>query len=112
MNDLKLNQDRKTLKVILENAIPQTYQDVVLVFISVTGTQTGKLIEENFLRKIYPQKIAGSRWSAIQVSTAAGICGVVDLISERTIPLSGFVKQEDIDLNAFLNNRFGQYYNN
>ena len=31
MNDLKLNQDRATLKRILENAVPQTLQDVVIV---------------------------------------------------------------------------------
>ena len=38
MNDLKLNQDRATLKRILENAVPQTLQDVVIVYAAVTGT--------------------------------------------------------------------------
>lgn len=37
MNDLKLNQDRDTLKRILENAIPKTYQDMVLVYVTVEG---------------------------------------------------------------------------
>ena len=38
MNDLKLNQDRATLKRILENAVPQTLQDVVIVYAAVTGS--------------------------------------------------------------------------
>lgn len=111
MNDLKLNQDRKTLKVVLENAIPQTHQDVVLVYVSVTGTKAGKLLEENLVTKIYPQTIAGSDWSAIQVSTASGICGVIDILANQSSPKSGFIRQEDISLDDFLNNRFGQYYN-
>src|ERR1700733_7577072 len=41
MNDLKLNQDRSTLKRILENAVPQTLQDVVIVYAAVTGRQDG-----------------------------------------------------------------------
>jgi len=41
MQDLKLNQDRGTLKRILENAIPQTLQDVVLIYVSAMGKQKG-----------------------------------------------------------------------
>ncbi len=78
MNDLKLNQDRATLKRILENAVPQTLQDVVIVYAAVTGLQQGELREESYVSKIYPQMIAGRLWSAIQVTTAAGICAVLD----------------------------------
>ena len=88
MNDLKLNHDRATLKRILENAVPQTLQDVVIVYAAVTGKQDGELREENYVNKIYPQVIAGRLWSAIQVSTAAGITAVVDLVLEHQGPLS------------------------
>ena len=80
MNDLKLNQDRATLKRILENAVPQTLQDVVIVYVAVSGRQDGELREENYVNKIYPQEILGRLWSAIQVTTAAGITAVVDLV--------------------------------
>src|SRR6187397_1926467 len=80
MNDLKLNHDRRTLKRILENAVPQTLQDVVVIYVAVTGTQDGELREENYVNKVYPQMIAGRLWSAIQVTTASGICAVVDLV--------------------------------
>jgi saccharopine dehydrogenase-like NADP-dependent oxidoreductase len=110
MNDLKLNQDRKTLKHILENAVPQTLQDVVIVYAAVTGTQDGQLREENYVNKIYPQVIAGRLWSAIQVTTAAGITAVVDLVLEKKGKYQGFVAQEQFRLTDILANRFGRYY--
>jgi saccharopine dehydrogenase-like NADP-dependent oxidoreductase len=110
MNDLKLNQDRDTLKRILENAVPQTLQDVIIVYAAVTGTQDGQLREENYVNKIYPQVIAGRLWSAIQVTTAAGITAVVDLVLENPERHRGFIAQEQFRLTDILANRFGRYY--
>ena len=110
MNDLKLNQDRGTLKRILENAVPQTLQDVVIVYAAVTGRQDGQLREENYVNKIYPQMIAGRLWSAIQVSTAAGITAVVDLVLAHPGRYHGFIAQEQFRLTDIVANRFGRYY--
>src|SRR5690606_33523486 len=110
MNDLKLNHDRATLKRILENAVPQTLQDVVVIYVAVTGTQDGELREESYVNKVYPQVIAGRLWSAIQVTTASGICAVVDLVLTQPGKLKGFVRQEDFRLMDVLNNRFGRHY--
>jgi saccharopine dehydrogenase-like NADP-dependent oxidoreductase len=110
MNDLKLNQDRGTLKRILENAVPQTLQDVVIVYAAVTGTQDGELREENYVNKTYPQLIAGRLWSAIQVTTAAGITSVVDLVLEHPERYHGFIAQEEFRLTDILANRFGRHY--
>jgi saccharopine dehydrogenase-like NADP-dependent oxidoreductase len=110
MNDLKLNHDRATLKRILENAVPQTLQDVVIVYVAVTGRQEGELREENYVSKIYPQHIAGRLWSAIQVTTAAGVTAVVDLVLSHPGRYRGFVRQEDFRLVDVLDNRFGRHY--
>ena len=110
MNDLKLNHERATLKHILENAVPQTLQDVVIVYAAVTGMQDGQLREENYVNKIYPQVIAGRLWSAIQLTTAAGISAVVDLVLEHKGRYHGFVAQEQFRLPDILANRFGRYY--
>lgn len=110
MNDLKLNHDRATLKRILENAVPQTLQDVVIVYVAVTGRQDGELREENYVNKIYPQEILGRLWSAIQVTTAAGITAVVDLVLARPEAYHGFVRQEQFGLPEVLANRFGAWY--
>jgi saccharopine dehydrogenase-like NADP-dependent oxidoreductase len=111
MNDLKLNQDRSTLKRILENAVPQTLQDVVVIYAAVTGKQDGELREENYVNKVYPQLIAGRLWSAIQVTTAAGISAVVDLVLSGSDRYRGFVRQEQFSLPSVLDNRFGKRYN-
>ena len=110
MNDLKLNEDRATLKRILENAVPQTLQDVVIIYVAVTGWQGGELREENYVSRIYPQEIAGRLWSAIQVTTAAGITAVVDTVLSDPGAYRGFVAQEHFRLPHILANRFGRWY--
>ncbi|GJL57019.1 MAG: L-lysine dehydrogenase [Nitrospirales bacterium] len=110
MNDLKLNEDRDTLKRILEHAVPKTLQDVVLIYAAVNGKQSGELFEENYVKKIYPQTIAGKLWSAIQVTTASGICGVVDLVFDNPSAYQGFVTQETFCLKDILENRFGRHF--
>ncbi len=110
MNDLKLNEDRGTLKRILENAVPQTLQDVVIIYVAITGWQAGELREENYVSRIYPQEIAGRLWSAIQVTTAAGITAVVDTVLSDAGAYRGFVAQERFRLPRVLANRFGRWY--
>lgn len=110
MNDLQLNDDRSTLKCILERAIPKTYQDIVLVYVAAGGIKNGEFQEQSYLKKIYPQNIQGLNWSAIQVSTASGACAVVDLILGQANEYHGFVYQESFTLTQLLKNRFAQYY--
>lgn len=110
MNDLKLNNDRETLKRIFEHAIPKTFQDVVLVYVSVTGIQDDQFIEENYVKKFYPKRINGHRWSAIQMTTACGICTAIDLVLSNPKKYHGFVKQEQFSFDDLIKNRFGEYY--
>jgi len=110
MNGLKLNHDRPTLKRILENAVPQTLQDVVVIYAAVTGVQDGELREENYVNKIYPQDVAGRLWSAIQITTASGICTVLDIVLSNPGKYEGFIAQEQFKLTDVLENRFGKYY--
>jgi saccharopine dehydrogenase-like NADP-dependent oxidoreductase len=110
MNDLGMNQDRDTLKRILERAVPRTVQDVVLIYVSVSGKQHGKFMEESYANAVYPQEITGHLWSAIQVTTSAGIAAVVDLVLKTPGNYKGLVKQERFSLTDVLNNRFGKAY--
>ena len=110
MNGLKLKDDRRTLKRILENAVPQTLQDVVIVYTAVTGIQNGTLREENYVNKVYPQRVAGRLWSAIQITTASGICAVLDIVLSAPEQFHGFVAQEQFRLGEILENRFGRLY--
>ncbi len=110
MYDLKLIEDRATLKKIFEKAIPRTEQDIVLVYVSVDGWQKDHFFEKTYFRKYYPKIIAGKLWSAIQVSSAAGICAVVDLVLTNPAHYQGVLLQENISLKIFLENRFGQHF--
>jgi len=110
VRDLRLDRRRDLLKDVLETAIPMTRQDVVLVFVTVTGEREGRLQQDTYAKKIYAREIDGRLFSAIQVTTAAGICAMVDLLVEGKLPQSGFVRQEQASLADFLGNRFGSYY--
>ena len=111
VNELHLGKRRDTMQEILENAIPITLQDVTLVFCTVSGWIDGKLVQRSNARKIYNDEINGERWSSIQITTAAGMCAVVDLATKGVLPVTdGFVKQESVPFEAFINNRFGKYY--
>jgi saccharopine dehydrogenase-like NADP-dependent oxidoreductase len=112
VRDLQLGQPerRPILKEVMESAIPITRQDVVLVFVSVCGMREGRLEQETYAKKIYSQKVNGRLMSAIQLTTASGVCAMVDLVIEGKLPACGLVRQEQTRLDDFLANRFGRYY--
>jgi saccharopine dehydrogenase-like NADP-dependent oxidoreductase len=110
LEELQLNQDTETLKAIMRKSIPSTMQDVVLVFVTVSGLRDGQLVQEVFARKIFADRSETAPLSAIQITTAAGICAAVDLFREGKLPQQGFVRQEQVALPDFLANRFGAAY--
>jgi saccharopine dehydrogenase-like NADP-dependent oxidoreductase len=110
LNDLGLRHRRDVLKDIFESALPATLQDVVIVFVTVSGRRNGRLLQETYANKIYSQRVGDQVRSAIQITTASGICAVLDMLADGSLPATGFVKQEDIALDAFLANRFGRAY--
>jgi saccharopine dehydrogenase-like NADP-dependent oxidoreductase len=110
IRDLRLGLHRDVLKDVFEAAIPMTTQDLVLIFVTVTGQKHGRLTQETFVRKVYAKKVQGRLLSAIQLTTAAGICAMVDLMVAGEIPDHGLVRQEEVSLEMFLGNRFGRHY--
>ncbi len=110
LNDLRLRDRRDLLKDILENSLPATLQDVVIVFVTVSGLREGHLVQETYANKIYAREMGGQMVSAIQITTASALCAVLDLLAEGRLPSQGFVRQEEIGLTEFLANRFGRAY--
>jgi saccharopine dehydrogenase-like NADP-dependent oxidoreductase len=110
LEELQLNQDTETLKAILRKSVPSTMQDVVLVFVTVSGLKKGVLVQEVFARKIFADRSETHPLSAIQITTAAGLCAALDLFREGKLPQRGFVRQEQVALPDFLANRFGRAY--
>jgi saccharopine dehydrogenase-like NADP-dependent oxidoreductase len=110
LHDLRLKDRREVLKDILENAVPTTMQDVVIIFVTVAGWREGRLVQETYARKIYSATIGGHLRSAIQITTASSLAAMLDLLVQGVLPQSGFVRQEQVPLAAFLSNRFGAVY--
>ena len=110
LNDLRLSARREVLKDILENAVPATLQDVVIIMVTVSGWRHDRLMQETYAHKVYARTESGTTLSAIQVTTAAGICTVLDLLATGRLPQRGFVRQEEVALADFLDNRFGRIY--
>ncbi|OGB10458.1 MAG: saccharopine dehydrogenase [Burkholderiales bacterium RIFCSPHIGHO2_12_FULL_65_48] len=110
LNDLRLRDRRDLLKDILETAIPTTDQDVIVVFATASGLKGGRLVQDSYSARIIGTQVAGHTLSAIQLTTAAGICTALDLVAQGRLPQRGFVGQESVLLADFLANRFGVAY--
>ncbi|EKD74105.1 MAG: L-lysine dehydrogenase, partial [uncultured bacterium] len=110
MFDLKLNEDRDTLKRILMRAVPETEQDVVVVYVSVNGMRHQQFVEENRVNKFYAETMDGLVWSAIQLSTASEICTVIDLVFADAKKYRGFIHHQAFLYDDIVKNRFGKYF--
>ena len=110
LNDLNLKERRDLALEIFRHALTTTKQDMVVIRVDVTGTRDGKPAHETFERTIVSGYVGNRERSAIQITTAAGISTVLDMLASGQLPQKGFVAQEDIDLDAFLANRFGKAF--
>jgi saccharopine dehydrogenase-like NADP-dependent oxidoreductase len=110
LNDLRLRDRREVLKDILEHAVPTTLQDVVIIFVIVTGHQGDQFVQQTYANKIYSRDVGGRTLSAIQITTANSICCILDLLATGQLPQNGCIRQENIPFKVFLTNRFGQVY--
>jgi saccharopine dehydrogenase-like NADP-dependent oxidoreductase len=110
LDDLRLRDRRDLLKEIFETAIPTTQQDVVIVFVTAAGYRRGHFVQESFLTQVHGRPLKGTDYSAIQLTTAAGICSVLELVRTGKLPQSGFVRQEDVRLEDLMASRFGHYF--
>ncbi len=112
LNDLRFRDEQyqDELVKIFNRALPRTEQDVVVIFVTATGERNGRFEQETYVNKVRPKRICGKKYNGIQITTAAGICAVLDLLSDGKLKDTGFVKQEDVKLSHFLDNRFGRYY--
>ena len=61
------------------------------MFVTVSGLKGGRLMQETYAHKIYAQDVGGVVRTAIQVTTAAGICATLDLLADGLLPHAGFI---------------------
>ncbi len=110
LHDLRLIERRDLLRQVLEHAVPHSRDDVVIVFASASGLRAGRFEQETRLARIFGGSLRGKARTAIELSTAAGVVGVLELLQQGQLPSKGFVRQEQVPLDAFLATRVGHHY--
>jgi saccharopine dehydrogenase-like NADP-dependent oxidoreductase len=70
----------------------------------------GKLQRHEFVRGYRPVKVAGKQRTAISWTTASSVVAVIEMVRDGTLPATGFLKQEEINLTAFLATPTGGLY--
>ncbi len=105
-NDLHLKKNKDVLEKLFDKEVPRTKNDVIIFFVKVIGLVDGVLQEKTYLRKIYGDE----NFSAIQLTTASGVCSVLKMFLDGKLNSKGFTKQESLSWKDFLDNKFGEVY--
>lgn len=108
--ELILKEKRELVEQILTEAKPPVAEDVVIVYAVVEGWKKEGLAREEYYRSFHPIEVDGKKWRAISWTTAASLAAVVEMVADGKLPQQGFIKQEDIDFNAFLETQTGSYF--
>lgn len=102
--------DRRLAVNLIDHGISRTQQDVVVIFINCIGLKDGFRQQLNFKRAVRAVEMFGRVWPAIEYTTAAGVCAMVDLHRTGKLSQTGFVRQEECSLQAFNDTLFGLAY--
>jgi len=109
-HELLMREDRAEAGRILVNAKPPVNDDVVYVHVAAEGLIDDQLLRREFVRGYKPRVLAGGHQTAIAWTTAGSVVGVIEMVRDGTLPNHGFLKQEDIPLEAFLKTKTGGLY--
>ncbi len=110
MYELILKEQKELLTDILFKAKPPVQEDVVYVYAVVEGWKNDRLLRDEYFEAFYPIEIQGRSWRAISWTTAASIAAIVEMVADKTLQQSGFIKQEDISFENFLKTENGSLY--
>jgi len=103
--------DRAAVIDLFDTTVPRTLQDAVVIFVNGVGMKNGRRHQVNLRSVVRAQELFGRVWPAIESTTAAGVCAMVDMHREGKLPAkTGFIRQEDVSLDQFHSTIFGQVY--
>lgn len=106
-HELLMRERRELAGEILVNAKPPVDDDVVYVHVAAEGVISGALSRHEFVRAYKPREMAGKRRTAIAWTTASSVVAAIEMVRDGALSGQGFLRQEDIPLEAFLNTRTG-----
>ena len=104
---LCMSNHASNLVTYLDETIPSTTQDVVIIYVSVDGYIEGNLVNKSYFKKIYHD----NETSAIRIATGDSVCAIVELLDWRSmIEGANFIKQEDIPFDDFIETGSGRIF--
>ncbi len=111
LHDLGFGENKEALVELFNQEVPHVTNDVVVIFIQVTGYHNGELKAETYCRKLY----GDGDVTAIQLTTACGICAVIEYWathdwSDTTTPY--IITPESIPHEDLVDNPFWHIYKN
>ncbi len=109
-HELLMREDREKAGEILVNAKPPVNDDVVYIHVAAEGLIDGRLRREEFVRGYKPIEVAGGPQTAIAWTTAGSVVAIIEMVRSGALPDRGFLKQEEISLEAFLATKTGGLY--
>ena len=110
MYELILKEDNEALVRMLSTAKPPVEEDVVYVYAVVEGWKRNTLSRKEYFNTFYPIEIEGKKWRAISWTTAASLVAVVEMVATQKLPQKGFLKQEEIPFDKFLETPTGSLF--
>ena len=106
LEDMNMANNKQQICDLLKQKMLDKIEDIVYILVKVSGISNDKKVEH-----VYQKSIEGSDGlSAIQLTTAAGACSWVSNIVDEDFKGSGFIRQEDLDYELFVSNKFGGIY--
>jgi saccharopine dehydrogenase-like NADP-dependent oxidoreductase len=102
--------NKKDLVSYMKQNFPPDVEDRVLVHVFAVGKINKKLQTKSFVADYRPKIISGKKREAIFWTTAGSIASVISLVDCGVLPKSGFVKQEEISMGAFLRTKHGTLF--
>ena len=75
--------------------------------VAAEGELEGRLQRQEFVRAYYPRDVAGTRATAIAWTTSASVVAVIEMVRAGSLSQQGFLKQEEVPLEVFLQTRTG-----
>jgi saccharopine dehydrogenase-like NADP-dependent oxidoreductase len=109
-HELMMRDHRELAGKLLTHAKPPVDDDVVYIHVAAEGTINGQLLRREFVRAYKPIEVGGKSRTAIAWTTSASVVSVIEMVRDDILPQKGFLKQEDIPLDAFLKTRTGRLY--
>jgi len=110
VDDLGFKDHPEELVRIFQRSIPATLDDFVIVSVRGLGTSQGRYMEKTYWRRVNGRYLGKHFFTGIEISTAAGVCGVLHLLLLGELPQKGLVMTEQVSYERFMETPFGLYY--